>query len=130
VSNIAVVERFINALGAGDAEAGLALLDPNVQVSEPAGLPLGGEYDGLEAFLGFLQQVAATYEVKIHNIKVMDGGDLAVALIDITWTSIATGASLDTQFCELYTVSADKITAISVFPKDTRALYELTIPKQ
>jgi ketosteroid isomerase-like protein len=50
-----------------------------------------------------------------------------VALIDTTWTSVATGARLVTQFCELYTVEDGKITALSVFPKDTRALYELTV---
>ncbi|HEX4557737.1 MAG TPA: nuclear transport factor 2 family protein [Mycobacterium sp.] len=128
MSNTAIVEKFVKALGAGDAETGLPLLDPNVQVSEPAGLPAGGEYDGLEAFLGFFAQVAATYDVKIHDVRVIDGGDVALALIDLSWTSIATGKTLETQFVEVYTTSEDKITSISVFPKDTRALYELTVP--
>jgi ketosteroid isomerase-like protein len=130
MSDVAIVERFVKALGAGDAEVGLPLLDPHVQVSEPAGLPAGGEYDGLEAFLGFFAQVAVTYDVKIHDVRVVDGGDIAVALIDLTWTSLATGKSLDTEFVEVYTTSEDKITSISVFPKDTRALYELTLQTQ
>lgn len=33
----------------------------------------------------------------------MDAGDLAVARLDLTRTAHSTGASLDTQFCELYT---------------------------
>jgi ketosteroid isomerase-like protein len=130
MSNTAIVEQFVKALGAGDAETGLPLLAPNVQVSEPAGLPMGGEYDGLEAFLGFFAQVADTYDVKIHDVNVIDGGDIAIALIDLTWTSLATTKKLDTQFVEIYTTNEDKITSISVFPKDTRALYELTLPTQ
>jgi ketosteroid isomerase-like protein len=128
MSNIAIVEQFVKALGAGDAEAGLSLLDPQVQVSEPAGLPIGGEYDGLEAFIGFFAQVATTYDVKIHDVRVIDGGDIAIALIDLTFTSLATSLKLNTQFVEIYTTDKDKITSISVFPKDTRALYELAFP--
>lgn len=128
MSNVAIVEKFVKALGAGDAETGLPLLDADVRVSEPAGLPMGGEYDGVEAFLGFFAGIAATYDVKIHDVRVIDGGDIAVALIDLTWRALATSKTLDTQFVEVYTTSADKITSISVFPKDTHALYELTIP--
>jgi ketosteroid isomerase-like protein len=127
MSNTAIVEKFIKALGAGDAEAGLPLLAPNVQVSEPAGLPAGGEYDGVEAFLGFFAKVAADYDVDIHHVRVIDGDDIAIALIELTWTSHATGRKLDTKFVEVYTTSDDKITSISVYPKDTRALYELTL---
>ena len=97
-----------------------------MQVSEPASLPIGGEYAGKAAFVGFLGKVADTYDVKIHRAKVIDAGDVAVAHLDLTWTAHSTGASLDTQFCELYTVDADKITSINVFPKDTKALYDLT----
>jgi ketosteroid isomerase-like protein len=130
LSNATVVEEFIEALGAGDAAAGLPLLHPDVQIFVPARLPFGGEYAGLEGFIGFFEQVASTYDVKIHDAKVMNGGDHVVTLTDTTWTARATGASLDTQFCEVYTVTDDKITVINVFPKDTRALHELTIPMQ
>lgn len=128
MANTAIIEQFVRALGAGDAETGIPLLSPDVQVSEPAGLPVGGEYDGLEAFLGFFAQVAQTYDVKIHDVRVIDGGDVAVSMMNMTFTSLATSRTLDTQYVEVYTTDNDKITSISVFPKDTRALYELTLP--
>jgi ketosteroid isomerase-like protein len=59
MANVTVVQAFITAFGSGDAETTLGQLHDDVQVSEPASLPIGGEY--------------------------------------------FTGASLDTQFCELYT---------------------------
>jgi ketosteroid isomerase-like protein len=96
MANVAVVQAFITAFGSGDAETALDQLHDDVQVSEPAGLPIG------------------------------DAGDMAVAHLNLTWTAHSTGASLDTQFCELYTVDGDKITSINVFPKDTKALYDLT----
>jgi ketosteroid isomerase-like protein len=126
MANVAVVQAFITALSSGDAEMALGQLHDDVQVSEPASLPIGGEYAGKAAFVGFLGKVSDTYDVKIHRAKVIDAGDVAVAHLDLTWTAHSTGASLDTQFCELYTVDADKITSINVFPKDTKALYDLT----
>jgi ketosteroid isomerase-like protein len=126
MANVAVVDAFIAALGSGDAEGALGQLRDDVRLSEPAGLPMGGEYVSKAGFVDFLGKVAATYDVKIHRATVRDAGDVAVAHVDLTWTAHATGASVDTQFCELYTVDGDKIATIDVFPKDTRVLYELT----
>ena len=127
MANVAVVQAFITACSSGDAETALGQLHDDVRVSEPASLPIGGEYAGKAAFVGFLGKVAATYDVKIHQAKVMDAGDMVVAHLDLTWTAHSTGASLNTQFCELYTVDGDKITSINVYPKDTKALCELTV---
>jgi ketosteroid isomerase-like protein len=103
MANVAVVQAFITAFGIGDAQTALGQLHDDVQVSEPASLPIGGEYAGKAAFVGFLDEVAATYDVKIHRAKVMGAGDMAVARLDLTRTAHSTGASLDTQFCELHT---------------------------
>jgi ketosteroid isomerase-like protein len=103
MANVGVVQAFITAFDSGDAETALGHLHDDVQVSEPASLPIGGEYAGKAAFAGFLAEVAATYDVKSHRVKAMGAGDMAVVRIDLTRTAHSTGASLDTQFCELYT---------------------------
>jgi ketosteroid isomerase-like protein len=103
MANVGVVHAFITAFGSGDAEAAPGRLYDDVQVSEPASLPIGGEYAGKTAFVGFLAEVAATYDVKIDRAKVMGAGDIAVVRIDLTRTMHSTGASLDTQFSELHT---------------------------
>lgn len=126
MSDTSVVRTFFDAFTAGDAEAALAVVHDDVQVSEPAGLPIGGELDGKPAFLVFLGQVAATFRVDIGEVRLVDAGDVTIALIDVTWTSVATEASLSTKLVELYTVADGLITAIDVYLKDTRALYELT----
>ena len=63
MANVAVVQAFITAFGSGDAETVLGQLHDDVQVSEPASLPIGGQYAGKTAFVGILAKVAATYEL-------------------------------------------------------------------
>jgi ketosteroid isomerase-like protein len=125
MSDSTVVQAFLDGFRAGDIETALSVLHDDLHVSEPAGLPTGGEYRGKAAFVGFLQHVASLYEVELRGAKLIDGGDVTVAVIDATWTGRETGRQLVTQFVELYTVVDGLVTAINVFPKDTRALYEL-----
>ena len=103
MTNVAVVQAFITAFGCGEAETALGQLHGDAQVSEPASLPIGGEYPGNAGFVGFLATLAATYDVKTHRAKVIDAGDMAMARLEPTRTMHSTGASLDTQFFELYT---------------------------
>jgi ketosteroid isomerase-like protein len=84
MANVAVVQAFITAFGSGDAETALGQLHDDVQVSEPASLPIGGEYAGKAAFVGFLAGVA-TYDAKTHRAKVMGAGDMAVELYTRRW---------------------------------------------
>jgi ketosteroid isomerase-like protein len=63
MANVTVVQAFITAFGSGDAETALGQLHDDVQVSEPASRPIGGEYAGKAAFVGFLAKVAATYQL-------------------------------------------------------------------
>ena len=63
MANVAVVQAFITTFGSGDAQTAPGQLHDDVQVSEPASLPIGGEYAGKAAFVGFLGKVAATYEL-------------------------------------------------------------------
>jgi ketosteroid isomerase-like protein len=93
MANVAVVQAFITAFVSGDAATALGQLHDDVHVSELASLPVEGEYAGKAAFVGFLAEVAATYDVKIHWAKVMGAGDMAVFRIDLTRTAHSTGAS-------------------------------------
>jgi hypothetical protein len=50
MANVTVVQAFITAFGSGDAQMALGQLHDDVQVSEPASLPIGGEYAGKAAY--------------------------------------------------------------------------------
>ena len=121
------VQTFLESFSAGELERALSVLHDQVDVHEPAGLPTGGEYRGKQGFLEFLQKVGAIYQVQIHEARVFDAGDVSVARIDTTWTSLATGAQVRMKFCEVYTVENGLITDIDVYPQDTRALNDITV---
>jgi ketosteroid isomerase-like protein len=123
----AVVEEFLRLMGHGQASCALGLVSDDVTVSEPEGLPHGGEYRGKKAFVEVLRALAANYRLDVADVRVINGGSVIVAMADVQWTSVSTGRSLDTRLCELYTVADGLITSIEVFPKDTRMLHQLTI---
>jgi hypothetical protein len=88
---------------------------------------MGGEYIGKAAFVDFFGKVASTFELEIDHRRASDAGEVVLAVIDINWTARRTAASIRSQVCELFTVTAGKITAIQRLPKDTRARYEITV---
>jgi limonene-1,2-epoxide hydrolase len=116
MSNVAIVEAFINALISWDTETAPGHLDNYVQVSAPADLPMDGEYIGKAAFLDFCRKVTSTFEVEIDHRRVLDTGEVVLAVIDSSWTARRTGASIRTQVCGRFTV-ADRITAIQRVPE-------------
>jgi uncharacterized protein len=129
LSDTAVVQSFLGSYQRKDPGAAIALIDPDISVSEPDGLIYGGEHHGRDAFIAdVLQSIAEHYEVDIKQFRTVDATDVTIAIIDARWTSTATGRSLDTRFCEIYTTRNGLITSIEVIPKDSRALYELTLP--
>lgn len=130
MSNATVVSAFFERLGAGDVPGALALMHDQVRLTEPDGLPTGGEYVGRDGFVSFLEKTRSVYEATIHAQKVSDAGDVTLVEFDATFTSRATGAHVDTRIVELYTVVDGLITHIDVYPKDSRAMYEITLPGQ
>lgn len=67
MSNVAVVEAFVNALISRDTETALGHLDNDVHVSAPAGLAMGGEYIGKTAFVDFIGKLTSICEIEIDH---------------------------------------------------------------
>lgn len=130
MSDTTVVDAFFDRLGAGDVPGALSLMHDDVRLLEPAGLPTGGEYVGKDGFVSFLEKTRSVYQPTIHARKLSDAGDVTLAEFDVTFTSRATDAHVDTRIVELYTVVDGLITRIDVFPKDSRAMYEITLSGQ
>src|SRR4051794_10406665 len=86
------VENLVRALAEIDVEVLQRLVDPQVTVIEPEGLPYGGVYNGAEEFFGkLLPELAGPFELKIEDAKVFDGGDAAAANMKVCYTSRRTG---------------------------------------
>jgi uncharacterized protein len=120
-----VVDDLIDALATIDVEVLKALVHPDVEVTEPVGLPYGGVYRGADAFFGeLLPQLAGPFELGIEDAKVFDGGEAAAANMKVVYTSRRTGETIRMPYVEIYSVTDGLITKIDVYPQDVTALTE------
>src|SRR5258708_35779660 len=127
VSSVEVVRRFTSALVAGDVPGCLALLHPDNVFDEAEGLPFGGDYSGSEGFIRLLKDVGRLFEVKLSEPQVTDAGDCVLVRLTGTFTSRATGRTLETPVVDLYTVRDGKVARVDVFYKDTNAMAALCV---
>jgi ketosteroid isomerase-like protein len=61
--NLAVIDRFVTAVFAGDSATILSLCDPDFVLHEGSGLSFGGSYAGGEGFLSFLGLFGETLDI-------------------------------------------------------------------
>jgi uncharacterized protein len=117
------VEQVLDAIRAMDLDALKAVVHPDVEVIEPAGLPYGGVYRGADAFFGDLfPAIAGPFELGVANSKVFEQRGAAAVRMDITFTSRRTGEAIVMPYVEIYHVAEGLITKIDVFPQDVTAL--------
>jgi ketosteroid isomerase-like protein len=120
-----VVEDLLKALETIDVEVLKELVDQDVEVIEPEGLPYGGVYRGADAFFGdLLPEIAGPFEIGVEDAKVFDGGDAAAANMTVVYTSRRTGETIRMPYVEIYGVTDGLISKIDVYPQDVTALTE------
>lgn len=125
--HVAVVEDLFTNLRAGNLEACLRSFHPDSEIYEPERLPYAGRYRGPEGFAQLAGKVAELFEFEIHNVGAHAIGDRVVGILDATFVSHTTGKRLDTKVIEIYQFTDGLISFADIFPKDTRAIYELTV---
>lgn len=123
---VALAQQFANGVAAVDAAALTAVLHPDVEVHEPTTLPYGGVYRGRDAFFnGLMQAVVSNFEVGVEDgVRIFDGGDRAAAQMTMIYTSRTTGQAIHMPYVEVYSVKADLIHHIAVYPQDSQVLAE------
>jgi ketosteroid isomerase-like protein len=62
--NIAVKDRWVEAVFAGDREAIRQLADPDFELYQSPGLAYEGVYKGVDGFFDFLDRFLAAYELE------------------------------------------------------------------
>jgi ketosteroid isomerase-like protein len=126
-SHVSVVEAFFDRLRAGDLPGVQKCLHPQMEIAEPAGLPYGLRYHGHDGVAQLVAAVSELYEFEIHSVEARAWGEEVVGVVEATFVSRKTGRSLDTRVVEIYTFTDGLISHADIFPKDTRAIYELTL---
>jgi len=101
-ADVDVAEQFLKAFAGGDIEGVFALLHPEVVIDEGAGLPYAGEYVGAAGLQDLVGQIMTLMEMSLDSFQVSDGGECAVARLQLTFTSRTSGKTVNMSAVEIY----------------------------
>ena len=111
-------EQFVGAIMAGDWESARQLADLEFELREPAALPYGGIYKGIEGFqkcLAAIQQAHKTTRLDILDSYFTSNPDRMIT--EMEWSGIphATGREHTSKVLEQYEFRDGKVLAITLF---------------
>jgi ketosteroid isomerase-like protein len=123
---LATVRRFMAATGAERRNERRSLLHDDFVVHEAGGLPFSGDYHGSQGFFELLNRMNDVLELTAGPITTYPLGEDAVAArFRLTFTSRASGKSVDIGLVEIYTVRDGRIAELDVYYKDPAAVAAL-----
>jgi ketosteroid isomerase-like protein len=112
MSNVATVKQMYASFAAKDADGLRAILHPEVEWIQCAGMPGGahrhGPQDVIDNVMGGLNAEWQDFDAPIEEY--IDGGDSVVALGHYTGTHRETGQSMKAVFAHVYDVKEGRIT--------------------
>ena len=117
VDNRVIVETAYAHFAAGDIEAFLALLDPNVTWVDAEGYPYAGTHVGPDGVVeGVIARIGAEWDdyAVVPNTYVADG-DRVVALGTYRGTYKATGRSVEVAFAHVWQFADGKVVSFRQF---------------
>jgi ketosteroid isomerase-like protein len=124
-ADVDLTEQFLKAFAAGDVGTVFAMIHPDCVIDEGHGLPYAGEYVGPAGLQELVGKIMTPLEMIVDSFEVSDGGDCAVAKIDLAFTSRASGRTLKMPTIELYETTDGKVSKIDIYYKSTQAIAEL-----
>ncbi len=125
-NSVATVRRFMAATGAEGRNERRSLLHDDFVVHEAGGLPFSGDYHGPQGFFELLNTMNDVLEVAVGPITTDPlGNDAVAARFRLTFTSRASGKSVEMGLVEIYTVRDGRIAELDVYYKDPAAVAAL-----
>jgi ketosteroid isomerase-like protein len=125
-SRLSTVRRFMAATGAERRDERRSLLHDDFVLHESGGLPFSGDYHGPLGFFELLAKMNDVLELAAGPISTDLLGDNAVAArFRLTFTSRASGESVEMPLVEIYTVRDGQIAELDVYYKDPAAVTAL-----
>jgi ketosteroid isomerase-like protein len=124
-ADVDITEQFLKAFAAGDIEAVFGAIHPDCVVDEGHGLPYAGSFVGPAGLQDLVGQIMTPMEMVVDSFEVSDGGDCAVARLQLTFTSRSSGRVVTIPSIELYETTDGKVSKIDVYYKSTQVIAEL-----
>lgn len=113
--NLAVQERFVTAVFAGDTDTLRALAAPDFVLVEGVGLPFAGTYHGAESFIAFLGVFADTLEIEVLapvRSFLSDDADVIAFEFELKAVVRSTRERFESSLIEVWTFREGKVAAI------------------
>lgn len=114
--NLAIKDRFVAAVLAGDQDTVAQLLDPEFELRQPAGLVYAGVYKGAAGFMRFLEAFGAAYEIEslenTNSYVAQDDPDVVVLEFRFRGRVKATGEAFDVNQLEPWYFREGKVRLI------------------
>jgi uncharacterized protein len=124
--SLATVRRFMAATGAERRNERRSLLHHDFVVHEAGGLPFSGDYHGSQGFFELLNRMNDVLELTAGPVTTDPlGDDTVAARFRLTFTSRASGKSVEMGLVEIYTVRDGRIAELDVYYKDPAAVATL-----
>lgn len=117
--NMRAFSGFVENFLGGNLDGALEFIHPDIVAHEPPGLPYGGEWTGKDGFRALMEKIGQTVAVEATPLGLHEAGDTLVAIMRATFTSRATGASVEMPVCEVYGLTDGLISSADVYYKDT-----------
>ena len=121
-----VVAKFAKAVVEARLDDARLLLHDDFVTHEAGGLPYSGEYHGAEGFFELLGKMNEGLELTLgHSVQFLLAENTAAMRSRVTFTSRATGNSVEMGLVEVYTVRDGLIVELDVYYKDPAAVTAL-----
>jgi ketosteroid isomerase-like protein len=123
-----IVERFMNAIVEERLDDARGLLHDEFVAYEAGGVPYSGEYHGPQGFFDLLAKMTEGMDFTLGPAPqcLLAGNSVAVRS-RVTFTSRASGDSVDMRLVEVYTVRDGLIVELDVYYKDPSAVAALLV---
>jgi hypothetical protein len=125
MSAVKAAQQMLDGFAAGDLEAALGALDPDLELTYSDAVPWSGVHRGHAGFTGFVGKMMERFEVEILNYELFDAGDVATSRIMTRFTLRATGESVDMPVVELYWARDGKLYRIEPYYSNQTVVAEM-----
>jgi ketosteroid isomerase-like protein len=122
----AIVAKFAKAIVEARLDDARSLLHDEFVTHEAGGLPYSGEYHGPQGFFELLGNMTEGLELTLgDSVQFLLADNTAAIRSRVTFTSRASGESVEMSLVEVYTVRDGLIVDLDVYYKDPAAVTAL-----
>jgi len=115
MSAVEAARQMLDGFAAGDLEAALGALDPELELTYSEAVPWSGVHRGHAGFVGFVTTMTERFDVEILGYELFDAGDVATSRIMTRFTARATGESVEMPVVEVYWARDGKLHRIEPY---------------